>query len=173
MGPGGLAAVADTGPLIHLAEIDCLHLLALFAPLHIPVGVWLEAERPATIRQNVTFATQHVLQQEEVTAFTAKYGLDRLQPAERESLLLCSKLSVSLLLTDDLAVRKAAKVLGLTPVGSLGIIAKARQMGRISIDAAEQHLRGLYAVSSLFVTPTIVDLAIERLRAEDSGGQDP
>lgn len=42
-------------------------------------------------------------------------------------------------------------------------------MGRISLDDAEHYLRGLYAVSSLFVTPTIVDLAIERLRAEESG----
>jgi predicted nucleic acid-binding protein len=171
MGPGGLAAVADTGPLIHLAEIDCRPLLAIFEQLHIPAGVWREAERPATIREKITFATHHILQQVEVTEFTAKHGLDRLQPAERESLLLCSKLSVPVLLTDDLAVRKAAQALGLTPVGSLGIIARAHQMGRISIDAAERHLRGLYAVSSLFVTSTIVDLAIERLRTEDPGGQ--
>ena len=33
MGPGGLAAVLDTGPLIHLAEIDCLPLLAIFTGL--------------------------------------------------------------------------------------------------------------------------------------------
>ena len=30
MGSGQLAAVADTGPLIHLAEIDCLQLLSIF-----------------------------------------------------------------------------------------------------------------------------------------------
>lgn len=171
MGPGGLAAVADTGPLIHLAEIDCLPLLAIFAPLHIPAGVWREAERPATIRSEVTFATHHVLPPVEVAELTTDKGLDKLQLAERECLLLCSKLDVSLLLTDDLAVRKAAQALGLTPIGSLGIIARAHRMGRISIDAAERHLRGLYTVSSLFVTPTIVDLAVERLRAEGSGGQ--
>ena len=98
MGPGRLAAVADTGPLIHLAEIDCLTLLAIFTELHIPEG-------------------------------------------------------------------KAAKLLGLTPVGSLGIVARAHRMGRISRDAAERYLRDLHTVSSLFVTPTIVDLAIERLRS--------
>jgi predicted nucleic acid-binding protein len=171
MGPGGLAAVADTGPLIHLAEIDCLPLLAIFPQLHIPSEVWREAERPATIRSEVTFATHHVLLSAEVAEFTTDNGLDKLQLAERECLLLCSKLDVSLLLTDDLAVRKAAQALGLTPVGSLGIIARAHRMGRISMDAAERHLRGLHTASSLFVTPTVVDLAIERLRTEGSGGQ--
>jgi hypothetical protein len=46
MGPGRLAAVADTGPLIHLAEIDCLTLLAIFAELHIPEGVWRDPAIP-------------------------------------------------------------------------------------------------------------------------------
>jgi predicted nucleic acid-binding protein len=171
MGPGGLVAVVDTGPLIHLAEIDCLPLLAIFAQLHIPAGVWREAERPATIRSEVTFATHHVLPPAEVAKFTTSRGLERLQLAERECLLLCSKLDVSLLLTDDLAVRRAAQALGVTPIGSLGIIARAHRMGRISMDTAERHLRGLHRVSSLFVTPAIVDLTIERLRTEGSGSQ--
>nr|QEO74118.1 hypothetical protein [uncultured bacterium] len=77
--------------------------------------------------------------------------------------MLSSRLGVPVLLTDDLAVRRAAKELGLTPVGSLGIIARAHIMGRITREAAERHLRELYSISSLFVTQTIVDLAIERL----------
>ena len=36
-------------------------------------------------------------------------------------------------------------------------------MSRIGRETAEQHLRELYTVSSLFVTQTIMDLAIERL----------
>jgi predicted nucleic acid-binding protein len=164
VGSGRLAAVADTGPLIHLAEIGCLHLLSIFEELHIPEGVWSEADRPATIREGLTFAKRHTLQSKEIAGFTADHGLEKLQAGERESLLLCSKLAVPVLLTDDLAVRRAAKALGLTPVGSLGVIARAHQMGRIASNAAEQHLRELYAVSSLFVTQTIVDLAIERLR---------
>ncbi|MES1243281.1 MAG: nucleic acid-binding protein [Acidobacteriota bacterium] len=165
MGSGRLAAVADTGPLIHLAEIDCLPLLSIFEELHIPEGVWQEADRPSTIRAGLTFAKRHSLQRDEVAKFTAGLGLDRLQAGERESLLLCSRLEIKVLLTDDLAVRRAAKTLGLTPVGSLGIIARAQQVGRISVEAAEHCLRELYTVSSLFVTQAIVDLAIERLRS--------
>jgi predicted nucleic acid-binding protein len=164
VGSGRLAAVADTGPLIHLAEIGCLHLLSIFEELHIPEGVWQEADRPPMIREGLSFAKRHALQRDEITRFTADKRLGRLQAGERESLLLCSKLAVPVLLTDDLAVRRTAKILGLTPVGSLGVIARAHQMGRISFDAAEHHLRELYTVSSLFVTQTIVDLAIERLK---------
>jgi predicted nucleic acid-binding protein len=164
VGSARLAAVSDTGPLIHLAEIGCLALLTIFEELHIPEGVWLEADRPSTIRTDLTFAKRHVLPRDEINRFTADHGLEKLQAGERESLLLCSKLTVPVLLTDDLAVRRTAKAHGLTPVGSLGIIARAHYMGRITSDAAEKHLRELYTVSSLFVTETIVDLAIERLR---------
>jgi predicted nucleic acid-binding protein len=130
VGSGRLTAVADTGPLIHLAEVGCLPLLAIFEELHIPEGVWQEATRPSTIREVLTFSKRHALTS-----------------------------------TDDLAVRRAAKALDLTPVGSLGVITRAHEMGRVATDVAEQHLRALYTVSSLFVTSTIVDLAIERLRS--------
>lgn len=126
--------------------------------------MWLEADRPTTIRTDLTFARRHVLGRDEIEGFTAQHRLERLQAGEREALLLCSKLKVSVLLTDDLAVRRAAKAQGLTPVGSLGIIAKAHYAGRIARETAERYLRELQAVSSLFVTPAIVDLAIARLR---------
>jgi predicted nucleic acid-binding protein len=164
MGQGRLAAVADTGPLIHLAEVGCLTLLSIFEDLHIPEGVWREAERPPSIRLELAFAKRHFLSRDEVARFTADHELEKLQAGERESLLLCSRLGVPVLLTDDLAVRRVGKALGLTPVGSLGIIARAHRMGRINIETAERHLRELYTVSSLFVTQTIVDLAIESLR---------
>jgi predicted nucleic acid-binding protein len=40
-----LAAVSDAGPLIHLAEIDSLELLAAFDTLLIPETVYEEIER--------------------------------------------------------------------------------------------------------------------------------
>jgi predicted nucleic acid-binding protein len=39
VGSGRLVAVADTGPLIHLAEIGCLPLLTIFEELHIPEAI--------------------------------------------------------------------------------------------------------------------------------------
>lgn len=170
MGAGGLIAVADTGPLIHLAEIGCLSLLSIFDELHIPEAVWREAERPAEIRVELAIrvelklARHHQLQSTEVARFTAAEGLESLQRGEQEALFLGRKLEIPLLLTDDLAVRNIAKGQGMTPIGSLGIVGKAYQLGRISRAAAEGHLTALYEISSLFVTRAIVDLAIERLR---------
>lgn len=68
-------------------------------------------------------------------------------------------------LTDDLAVRDAASRLGLTPVGSLGVVMKACVKGLTSYDGAEERILELHKSSTLFVTQTIVDLALERLRA--------
>lgn len=86
---------------------------------------------------------------------------------ERECLYLCGQLNVLLILTDDLAVREAAKKLNLTAVGSLGIVAKAYALGRISLSEAESHIRQLHEVSTLFVTKAIVEMAMEQLRKLD------
>lgn len=71
--------------------------------------------------------------------------------------------SDSPLLTDDLAVRYRAKSLGLTPVGSLGIVVRAYHLDAISREAAVSKIQALQDISSLFVTPAIVALAIGQL----------
>jgi predicted nucleic acid-binding protein len=68
------------------------------------------------------------------------------------------------LLTDDLAVREATRHLGMRAVGSLGVVVGAYHKGQLSLTEAEEQLGNLYRVSSLFVTWTIVELAIEQLR---------
>ena len=167
MGARELAAVADTGPLIHLAEIDCLDLLSLFDQLHVAAAVWREAEKPATIRSQLTSATRHTLDPDEVARFAAEKGFERLQAGDRESLYLATKLQIPLVLTDDLAVRKAARAVDCVPLGSLGIIARAFREKLITLSIAEKHLGDLHDQSSLFITRAIVDLAIEQLRSQE------
>lgn len=94
--------------------------------------------------------------------------MEELHAGEKESLYLSKLLNVSLLLTDDLAVRKAAKHLGLRPVGSLGVVVRAYREGKISLEDAEQYLIDLYETSTLFVTRAIVELAIEQLRDDSN-----
>ena len=90
-------------------------------------------------------------------------ALDGLQLGEQECIYVCWREQLSTFLTDDLAARYAARRLGLTPVGSLGIVVRAYREGVISLAEAESFIRLLQDVSSLFVTHAIIDLALERL----------
>jgi predicted nucleic acid-binding protein len=162
-----MAAVADAGPLIHWNEIGCLALLQIFDVLHIPDAVWSETVGQARVAQSdlQTLANiqQHHLSPAEVVQFVRANKLEDLHTGERECLCVCQQAGVSVLLSDDLAAREAAKRLRLTPVGSLGIVVKAYQAGRISLSDAERHIADLHDVSTLFVTRAIVELAIEQL----------
>jgi len=168
VGAPELSAVADAGPLIHLAEIDSLSFLSIFGELHVPGTVWNEATRAgraseAQISKSAEIL-HHAVSPEETERFVVERKLSQLHQGEREGLFLCMQLNVSVILTDDLAVRDAASKLGLTPIGSLGILMKACVKGLTSYDDAERRILELHGSSTLFVTRTIVDLALERLR---------
>jgi predicted nucleic acid-binding protein len=168
MGTGPVtAAVADAGPLIHLNEIGCLALLQIFAVLHIPHAVWSETVGQARITQSdlqtLGNIHQHDVLPVELDRFVRTNKLEDLHAGERECLYVCQQIGVSVLLTDDLAAREAAKRLRFTPVGSLGIVVKAHRAGHISLSDAERHLADLHDISTLFVTRAIVELAIEQL----------
>jgi len=167
MGDGNLIAVADAGPFIHLAEVNCLPFLAVFTHLHVPETVWSEILKQPQIADadfsKATTVRRHDLSQDQVAKFIAENRLGELHSGEQECLFLCKQIGASILLTDDLATREVAKQVNLTPVGSLGIVVRAYRAGRISLADAERHLGELYENSSLFVTRAIVELAIEQL----------
>lgn len=168
MGAANVTPVADAGPLLHLAEIDGLSLLTLFTHIHIPDAVWRETVEQGRIAaanvMSLGNVQRHTLAPTTVTQFVRQHHLDKLHSGERECLYLCQHLNLPLLLTDDLAVREAAQQLRLTPVGSLGVVIKAYHIGRLALTDAERYIEALYETSSLFVTKTIINLALEQLR---------
>jgi predicted nucleic acid-binding protein len=168
VGRGRLTAVTDAGPLIHLTEIGCLHILSIFGNLHVPEAVWAETvECGRTSSEDLlklSKVERHNIPHNDITRFVEKNNLRDLHSGECECLYLCRQIGVPILLTDDLAVREAAKRLKLVPVGSLGIVAKAYHLGKISMAHAQQNILNLYDMSSLFVTKVIVEIAIEQLR---------
>ncbi len=162
-----LAAVADAGPLIHLGEIDSLPLLGIFSSIIVPDGVWTETVGAGRVRVNklesAVAVHRRAVDAIALRRFIEEFGFARLHPGESECLFLCRRFGVPLLLADDLAAREAAQRQGVRPVGSLGIVVRAFHVGRISLPEAEECIHRLYHVSSLFVTQTITDLAIEQL----------
>jgi predicted nucleic acid-binding protein len=161
-------AVADSGPLIHLTEIHCIHLLHVFDKLYIPNAVWVETVGQNRISQhdlsNATNIQRRSLLRSKVIQFVKEIKITELHTGERECLFLCRQEGISTILTDDMAVRDVAKHMNLIPVGSLGIVVKGYKTKNISLEEAVQYINDLYNVSSLFITHAIVDLAIEQLR---------
>ncbi|MBS1254156.1 MAG: hypothetical protein MAG451_03212 [Anaerolineales bacterium] len=174
MGTGRVeVAVTDAGPLIHLAEIDCLRFLRIFDDLHIPDAVWSETVGQKRVEESdiskLDNVQRHSLSQAPLDQFIQDHKLGELHVGELEALYLCNQIGVSVLLTDDLAVRRTAKQFGLTPVGSLGIVVRAYREELINLEEAEQHLIDLYDVSTLFVTRAIVELATQQLHKRSNG----
>ena len=88
-----------------------------------------------------------------------------LHSGDQECLFVCLEQRIPILLTDDMALRTAARRFNVIPVGSLGVVVAAFKGGEISLEQAEGYIADLYDVSSLFVTRAIAELAIEQLRS--------
>ena len=126
--------------------------------------MWAEsADKINSPPLNLNNIRHHTLAASDVDHFVQTHSLSNLHVGERESLYLCNQLDIPLLLTDDLAVREAAKWLCVRPVGSLGIVVRGYKEGVLTYSEAEKSLIALYEESSLFVTQTIVEIAIEQL----------
>jgi predicted nucleic acid-binding protein len=155
-------AVADAGPLIHLDELGALDLLASFERVLIP-----DVVRHEVARHRAAFSLPPSVANEIRAVDASRVAADcsHLQDGEMAALALCKELGVTLFLTDDLAARDAARALGVTPVGSLGIVLRAARIGIVSVDLAERYLVALSEDTTLFTTPALIAGALRALRA--------
>jgi predicted nucleic acid-binding protein len=115
VGPRDLKAAVDAGPLIHSSEISCLNFLDNFNELHVPDAVWLEtvgqARVSSTELSNLKKIQRHLFPAKKVKEFVHQNQLSQLHAGERECLLVCATKNIPILLTDDMVVRRAARLL--------------------------------------------------------------
>jgi len=151
-------AVADTGPLIHLAEIDSMELLSVFDGVLVPVTVYEELRAGDSPPDLVDVDYDLVEPTDE---------LDRpggeLDAGETAALTVAAE-EGAVLLTDDLDARDAAEDAGVEVHGSIGIIALAFGRDKIDRSTAVELMRSLQRETSLFVTDAVVERGIELLR---------
>lgn len=121
-----ITAVADTGPLIHLAEIDSLQLLGAVDELLLPATVYDELEAGGVPPALDGLVFDVVEADEGSEWFTT--GLDA---GEASALDVASKRN-AVLLTDDLAAREAAQDADVRVHGSIGVITLAFSRGVVS-----------------------------------------
>lgn len=150
-----IVAVADTGPLIHLDEIDALQLLSAVDGLLIPQTVYEELEA-GTVPSALDHLEYELVETEETEPIVD------LDPGETAALAVASERS-AVLLTDDLAARDAAEDVNVEVHGSLGVIVLAYTRGELTKSKAADLMRALQTETSLFITDAVVERGITLL----------
>lgn len=120
--------ISDTGPIISLAVIDKLEILDnLFEKVYIPKAVWNELTKdPSTdyFQKVANFFENRV---KEISSFNElTFVMDY---GESESVILFKELNADYLLIDDKKARKIAENFGIQCIGTIGILAIAKEKG--------------------------------------------
>lgn len=152
-----LKAASNSGPIIHLNEINQLKLFDIFSELIIPFSV---AEETGKI--NVRNIKTVKVQEREIKNFIKFIYEFNLQKAEIDALYLAKKYGM-IFLTDDLQAREAAKTLKIEVHGTLGIITLCYNNDLLNLKESKELIWELYKDSTLFLTRSLVDLAINKL----------
>jgi predicted nucleic acid-binding protein len=132
--------VSDTSPLLFLAKLDRLDLLRQTGTeIAAPHAVFREIRQYADeASRKLEEARQSWLKAREVTETSlVKVLLADLDEGEAEVIALALELGADRVLLDDLDGRRLARRVGLTPVGTLGVLLAARQKGKIPSLRAE------------------------------------
>jgi len=159
--------ILDAGPLIHLDEFGGLILLKDFQERIVPTAVWDEVEhhRPSALNsKTVSFIkVQPALITATIQALCEAFNLDA---GEREAMSLCEQYPQAILLTDDAAVRLAAKTSGIRAYGTLGIIVRAIRKKQLPPEDVVALLENFPAQSTLFIRRSILREVIDKIKRE-------
>ena len=131
-----MIVVSDTSPVLNLARIGRLDLLALlYHEVFIPSAVYEELIRSKRdLPPAVDFASQPWLT---VAAANDRNRVQELReyldPGEAEAIVLAIELRADLLLVDERRGRRVASAAGLAITGLLGVIATAKRAGLVEL----------------------------------------
>ena len=143
--------IANTTPLIALANIDRLELLhELYGTIIVPQAVIDEMIRePARqrVRDAVWIKVEEIQDPSQKDFFRA-----RLHAGEVEVMILAREQKADLVIMDDNAAKKTAKFLGLHVTGTLGILLKAKREGYL--EKVEPIMNELI-LDGLFISDTV------------------
>lgn len=153
-------AVFDTGPLIHLNEINASGLLQLFDSILLSPQVTQELGEGFPLQANCrpTQLTAGAKDYSKLVAAKFEIGL-----AEATAIALAKQEGCSLFFTDGLQAREASMNLGLQPHGTLAIITRAYSEKIASKEEALKFLGLLGAKSSLYITTDLLNWAKKRV----------
>ncbi|BAY47934.1 hypothetical protein SAMD00079811_55530 [Scytonema sp. HK-05] len=148
-----MIVVSDTSPICYLLLIDHIRVLQeLYGVVIIPQTVADElnaSESPSVIRDWIAKPPDWLQIQPVETLQNLE--LEKLEPGEREAILLAEKLKADLVILDDKAARRVALERDLRIIGLLGILKDAAKFGLLDLRIVFDDLRevGFWVAPSL------------------------
>lgn len=161
--------VSNTGPLLHLNQVEAPHLLHLLGNVYVPHEVLKELVRLSPQRGWEDLAVVDI---QPPFARQAQQWMDAgyLDKGEAAAIALAKQIGCQWFLTDDARARVFARALGLEVHGTLGVVIACASLNLITVVHAQQLVSRLYRESSLWLSARIFEEAtrsLERL-AEDT-----
>lgn len=140
--------VSNSSPLIGLAQIGQLDLLeALFLSLLVPPAVVSETASTVTLP---AWVTERALTQ----PIGAQILSSSLGPGESEAISLGLEIGAQWVILDDRPARRLAQSLGLSVIGTLGVLLAAKRRGLL--DTLRPELDGLIKYG-FFIAPDLYE----------------
>lgn len=130
-----MKVVANASPLIALSMIEEFDLLkGLFNRLYIPEAVYQEVvvkgkERPGSEQTENAIANKWIERVSVKDRLAVMGMLSNLDEGEAESIILANELRADYILLDEEKGREIANSMGLSIIGTIGILSLAKKMG--------------------------------------------
>jgi predicted nucleic acid-binding protein len=157
-----MIVVADAGPLLHLFWIDGASWALPPQSIEVVQAVWDE------VRSHAPGALQdprlrHVAEPITPSPVLSAWNLDDGEMAALTYALSFQQSDQVLVLCDEQMARRACLAIGLTVVGSIGLIIEAFRASRVPLATAETALRELPGRGRLHVRPQLIEVALADL----------
>lgn len=161
-----MLVVSNTSPIMNLAVLDLLELLhQQFGEVLVPAAVIdelkLDTDYPGT--ENIRKAlSAGWLRQEKLENNQVALALKReLDEGEAEAIALALQLKIEVVLMDERDGRSIAKSMGLTPIGVLGVLLRAKKSGDIT--SVRDVLVKLKNIAGFYITDSLMNSILSEI----------
>ncbi len=170
-----MKVVSNSGPLIALAKLGCLHLLRpLYGQISIPSAVYTEAVSDGLARgASDALSLELALRKQDIKSInladaslppvSASLALHR---GEKHAIQLAMNKKADLILLDDLKARDEAKKLGLSVKGTLGVFVDSLRGDLLSLNELDLIFKTLLKRDDIWIAAGLVHRVWELLESE-------
>jgi predicted nucleic acid-binding protein len=149
-----MVVVADTSPVNYLVLIKEIDILPkMYGQVVIPQAVKEELLRPVAPEIVRAWMGEAPAWLEIRTPINAPdSSLAKLDPGERDAIMLATELCADQLIVDDREGRRRAQERRIPVIGTLGVLKEAAILGLLDLRAAVEHLQ----TTSFYVAPEVL-----------------